>query len=118
MDSGKRLLIPRRIFPPGEFLGAALGDRGGRYVHVSSVSAYDVLPAAGANEDSPLATLDDPNVEEVNDETYGGLRRCVSVRPTTHLVRVVWRGRDSNQALCVRRTSRDPTTTRVDLRGG
>jgi 2'-hydroxyisoflavone reductase len=62
--------FPRQVHS----LAAALGDRGGRYVHVSSVSAYDLLPAAGANEDSPLATLDDPNVEEVIDETYGGLK--------------------------------------------
>jgi 2'-hydroxyisoflavone reductase len=62
--------FPRQVLS----LAAALGERGGRYVHVSSVSAYDVLPAAGANEDSPLATLDDPSVEEVNDETYGGLK--------------------------------------------
>ena len=42
-----------------------LGDRGGRYQLVSSVSVYDVqeLPApTGFTEDAPLLELDDPSL--------------------------------------------------------
>jgi 2'-hydroxyisoflavone reductase len=67
--------FPRQV----RALAAALGDRGGRYVHISSVSAYDVLASAGANEDSPLATLEDPSVEVVTGETYGGLKALCEV---------------------------------------
>jgi len=55
-------------------LAHALGGRGGRYVHISSVSAYDTMTTSGLNEDSPLATLDDPTTEVVDDRTYGGLK--------------------------------------------
>jgi 2'-hydroxyisoflavone reductase len=75
-------------------LADALGERGGHYLLVSSVSVYD-SPPRGYAEDAPLAELDDPGVEEVTDETYGGLKvlcelvgterfgpRSVIVRPT------------------------------------
>jgi 2'-hydroxyisoflavone reductase len=55
-------------------LANVLGERGGRYLLVSSVSAYRSPEKAGYTEDSPLAELDDPTVEEVTDETYGGLK--------------------------------------------
>jgi 2'-hydroxyisoflavone reductase len=55
-------------------LGDAMGGRGGRYVHISSVSAYDTMTTPGLNEDSPLATLDDPSTEVVDNRTYGGLK--------------------------------------------
>jgi nucleoside-diphosphate-sugar epimerase len=43
------------------------------YTFVSSISAYDTL-VAGAGEDAPLQTLEDPTVEEVRGDTYGGLK--------------------------------------------
>jgi 2'-hydroxyisoflavone reductase len=55
-------------------LADALAGRGGRYVHISSVSAYDTMATPGLNEDSPLATLDDPSTEVVDSQTYGGLK--------------------------------------------
>jgi 2'-hydroxyisoflavone reductase len=60
-------------------LATALGGRGGRYVHISSVSAYDTMTTPGMNEDSPLATLVDPTTEVVNDKTYGGLKALCEV---------------------------------------
>lgn len=76
-------------------LADALGDRAGHYEIVSSVSAYASPATRGYREDAPLAQLDDPTVEEVTDETYGGLKvlceraaverfgpRTVIVRPT------------------------------------
>jgi 2'-hydroxyisoflavone reductase len=62
--------FPRQV----RVLASALGDRGGRYVHISSVSAYDILDSPGATEDSPLARLDDPSTEVITGETYGGLK--------------------------------------------
>jgi 2'-hydroxyisoflavone reductase len=63
-------------YRPGQVtsLAAALGGRGGRHVLISSVSAYRPPAAAGYGEDAPLAQLADPEVQEVTNETYGGLK--------------------------------------------
>jgi 2'-hydroxyisoflavone reductase len=59
-------------------LADALGKRGGRYVFVSSISAYADPPGPGANEDAALIELpaadvvDDP--AQVSGENYGGLK--------------------------------------------
>jgi 2'-hydroxyisoflavone reductase len=45
-----------------------------RYIFISSISAYADLNTPGTDEESPLATLADESVEEVNGETYGGLK--------------------------------------------
>lgn len=76
-------------------LADVLGDRSGRYLLVSSVSAYAPPTQAGFTEVAPLAELDDPTTEEVTGATYGGLkvlceraaddrfgRSTVIVRPT------------------------------------
>jgi 2'-hydroxyisoflavone reductase len=73
----------------------ALKDRVGHYIFISSISAYADLAKSGIDEDYPLATLKDPNVENVTNETYGGLKaacesvvravygsRCAIIRPT------------------------------------
>jgi 2'-hydroxyisoflavone reductase len=83
--------VPRQVHE----LADALGDRAGHYQMVSSVSAYASPSSRGYHEDAPLAELDDPTVELVTDETYGGLKvlcervaverfgpRAVVVRPT------------------------------------
>jgi 2'-hydroxyisoflavone reductase len=62
--------IPRQV----RDLAEILGGRGGRYVHISSVSAYAEPLLLGFDEESPLAVLDDPATEVVNAETYGGLK--------------------------------------------
>ena len=62
--------VPRQV----QALADVLGDRGGRHLLVSSVSAYAPPDSPGFDEDSPLAELDDPTVEEVTDATYGGLK--------------------------------------------
>jgi 2'-hydroxyisoflavone reductase len=66
--------VPRQV----RALAAALGDRGGHYVHVSSVSAYaSPPPASGRDEDMPIASTDslaDPDTDEVTFETYGPLK--------------------------------------------
>ena len=65
------------------------------YTFVSSISAYDGPMPDGVGEDAPLQTLEDPTVEEVRGDTYGGLKalceqvvqeaypgRALIVRPT------------------------------------
>lgn len=45
------------------------------YIYISTISVYDKAePDAILTEDSPKVTLDDPTVEEVTGETYGGLK--------------------------------------------
>jgi 2'-hydroxyisoflavone reductase len=62
--------VPRHVYR----LAEALGGRGGRYVHISSVSAYADPPGPGLTEDAPLRVLDDPTTETVDGDTYGGLK--------------------------------------------
>lgn len=82
--------VPRVVRASAEILRGAVG----RYVFVSSVSAYASLAQPGLTEASPLAELEDPETEEITPETYGGLKarcervveevfgeRCALVRP-------------------------------------
>lgn len=62
--------FPRQVVRLAEVLGA----RGGHYVHISSVSAYQESVPFGFSEDAPLASLEDPTTEELTDATYGGLK--------------------------------------------
>ncbi len=52
----------------------ALAGHTDRYVFISTVSVYAEDNPRGMDENSPLATLKDESVEEVTDETYGGLK--------------------------------------------
>lgn len=63
-------------YVPGQVqeLADVLGERAGQYLLVSSVSAYRTPERAGYTEDAPLTDLDDPTVEDVTPETYGGLK--------------------------------------------
>jgi len=65
--------VPRQVRALGDTLGLATG-RGGRYVLVSSISAYADVDRPGITEDAPLAVLDDEDAEEVTAATYGGLK--------------------------------------------
>lgn len=62
--------VPRQVTASASLLS----EKVGRYVFISSVSAYKDLSATGIREDAPLAELDDPRTEEVTGETYGGLK--------------------------------------------
>ena len=63
--------LPRQV----RTLAQALGGRGGRYVYISSTSAYST-PAVTTNfsENASLAELSDPLTEEITEQTYGGLK--------------------------------------------
>jgi 2'-hydroxyisoflavone reductase len=60
--------VPRQV----RTLHDALGDRGGHHIFVSTCSVYTEPDAIGADEDTPL--LDEPEVEDVTNETYGPLK--------------------------------------------
>ncbi len=45
-----------------------------QYVFISTISVYDREGVDSLDEDSKLIELDDPSVEEVTGETYGGLK--------------------------------------------
>ena len=58
-------------------VGASCGllkDATERYLFVSTVSVYPVSADGVPDEGSRVVELDDPDVEEVNGETYGGLK--------------------------------------------
>jgi 2'-hydroxyisoflavone reductase len=44
------------------------------YAFISTISVYADFSSLGLDEESELATLDDPTTEEVTAETYGGLK--------------------------------------------
>ena len=54
-------------------MAAALAGRAGRYVFISSVSAY-ASAALPTPEDAPLGTIDDPDTRVVDGRTYGPLK--------------------------------------------
>lgn len=62
--------LPRQV----ESLAAALGGRGGHHVFISTVSVYADTDAPGLTEDAALTETPDPSVDEVTNETYGGLK--------------------------------------------
>ena len=66
-------------------LAAALGDRGGHHVLVSTVSVYADLPGPDGDEDSTLLPVPDDDVDEVTDTTYGPLKvACERAATASH----------------------------------
>jgi 2'-hydroxyisoflavone reductase len=51
-----------------------LADAVDHYTFVSSISVYPDNMGPGADEDAPVEELEDPTVEEITGETYGGLK--------------------------------------------
>lgn len=62
--------VPRHV----RELADVLDGRGGHYVHISSISAYDDKALTPFEDSLLCADLADPSVEEVTDETYGPLK--------------------------------------------
>jgi len=81
--------FPRQV----RALAAALGTRSGRYVFISSVSAYSASVPPNYDESAPLAEVGDPEETEVTEQNYGGLKvACEQVSaalfgPDTTIVR-------------------------------
>ena len=61
--------VPRHVRDSATLLADS-----GRYMFVSSISAYKDLTPPGITEDYEVGRLDDPTVEEVTGETYGPLK--------------------------------------------
>ncbi len=61
--------VPRIVRASAELLA----PRVGHYVFISSISVYKELPWPGMDESAPVATLEDPTVENVP-EHYGALK--------------------------------------------
>jgi len=71
--------FPRQV----RSLHEALGERGGRYVYISSVSAYSPKVPPYYDESAPLATADDLEASQITNENYGGLEAaCEQVAAT------------------------------------
>ena len=62
--------FPRQV----RSLAAALDGRGGRYVLISSVSAYSPAVPRNYSESAPLAQVSDAEATTVTNENYGGLK--------------------------------------------
>ena len=61
--------VPRLVRASTEFLKDAVDH----YSFVSSISVYPEF-TRGMDESSPVATIEDPSVEEITAETYGALK--------------------------------------------
>jgi 2'-hydroxyisoflavone reductase len=55
-----------------------------RYLYISTVAVYADFTKA-IDEDSPLATIDDETIEEVNGETYGPLKALCELRAAAEI---------------------------------
>lgn len=62
--------VPRVVRKSAE----RLAGRAGTYCFVSSVSVYADWPEASPDEDARIATIPNPDTEEVTGETYGALK--------------------------------------------
>ena len=51
-----------------------LKDAASQYLYISTLSVFGGFPDRGMDETWPVATIDDPTVEEVNGQTYGPLK--------------------------------------------
>ncbi len=82
--------VPRVVRQSAQLLKNAVGH----YTFISTISVYPDFKVAGIDETAPVAVLEDPTVETVDGETYGGLKalcetvvqeelpgRCLIVRP-------------------------------------
>lgn len=61
--------VPRLVRASAELLADAVEH----YTFISSISVYST-PVSGMDETASLAKLDDPTVEQITGETYGGLK--------------------------------------------
>jgi 2'-hydroxyisoflavone reductase len=56
-----------------------LSDSVGRYVYISTLSVFARYDIPDQDEDAPLATLEDPSIEEITGESYGALKALCEI---------------------------------------
>jgi len=72
--------VPRQVKLTADLLKGHVQQ----YIFVSSISAYGDLTKIGIDEDHPVAKLADPKIEQITNESYGGLKAlCEQVVITT-----------------------------------
>jgi 2'-hydroxyisoflavone reductase len=62
--------LPRVVRASAELLADAVEH----YTFISSISVYPHFRSVGMDESAPVATLDDPTIEEITGESYGPLK--------------------------------------------
>lgn len=62
--------VPRVVRASAEMLATAVDN----YIFISTISVYADFTTIGIDEQSPLGTLTDETVEEINGDTYGPLK--------------------------------------------
>jgi 2'-hydroxyisoflavone reductase len=62
--------VPRHV----QLTTQLLREHAAHYVYISTISVYADLSVPGTTETAPLKQLANPSTEEVNGETYGGLK--------------------------------------------
>lgn len=62
--------VPRVVRASAEMLATAVDH----YIFISTISVYADFTTIGISEQSPLGTIDDETVEEIDGETYGPLK--------------------------------------------
>ncbi len=72
--------VPRHVADSARLLSPSISH----YLFISSISAYASFANAN-NEDSPLATMPDENVEEVTGETYGPMKALCEQRAAAEI---------------------------------
>ena len=72
--------LPRHVNASAELLANAVSQ----YLFISTVSVYSDFSIKDMNEDAPLMKLDDPTVEQITGETYGGLKALCEQAVTKH----------------------------------
>jgi 2'-hydroxyisoflavone reductase len=97
MDTWDAIVDTSGYYPRHVRATGMLANRTKTYIYISSISAYQNPIPPNADESAPLATLEDPKVEDMgkNFENYGGLKvlcekevhkfmhgKCAIVRPT------------------------------------
>lgn len=72
--------LPRHVNASAELLANAVSQ----YLFISTVSVYSDFSIKNMDEDAPLIKLDNPTVEQITGETYGGLKVLCEQAVTKH----------------------------------
>lgn len=71
--------VPRAV----DTVANLLGSRAGHFVYISTISVYQPSPEP-VDEQSTIATLEDPTTEDITAETYGALKALCEAAALSH----------------------------------